>query len=125
MFYSLMADVVMVLHLMFIVFVMLGALLTLRWRGWMWLHLPAMAWAMAVEFLHLYCPLTPLENSLRIKAGASGYEGDFVAHYLLPLIYPAGLTPQEQIGLGVLVLAVNLSLYLIVIKQWRHRRGGA
>ncbi len=122
MFYSLMADSVVVFHLLFIGFVMLGALLVLRWRGWIWLHLPAVAWGMAVEFLHLYCPLTPLENSLRMKAGASGYQGDFVGHYLIPVIYPAGLTPQIQIGLGALVLAVNLSAYLIVIRRWQQGR---
>lgn len=122
MFYALMADAVVVLHLLFIVFVLSGALLTLRWRGWILLHLPAMAWGLAVEFLHLYCPLTPLENSLRLKAGTEGYQGDFVGHYLIPLIYPAGLTPQIQIALGTLVLVVNLTVYSIVIQHWRRRR---
>lgn len=121
MFYALMADAVVVLHLLFIVFVLSGALLALRWRGWILLHLPAMAWGMAVEFLHLYCPLTPLENHLRLKAGIAGYEGDFIGHYLIPLIYPAGLTPQIQIVLGTLVVVVNLTAYLIVIQRWRHR----
>ncbi|WP_062390320.1 DUF2784 domain-containing protein [Pseudomonas abietaniphila] len=121
MFYALMADAVVVLHLLFIVFVLSGALLALRWRGWILLHLPAMAWGLAVEFLHLYCPLTPLENHLRLKAGIAGYEGDFIGHYLIPLIYPAGLTPQIQIVLGTLVVVVNLTAYLIVIQRWRHR----
>jgi hypothetical protein len=124
MFYSLMADAVVVFHLLFIVFVLSGALLALRWRGWIWLHLPAVAWGMAVEFLHLYCPLTPLENALRLKAGSAGYEGDFLGHYLIPLIYPAGLTPQIQIALGTVVLVVNLSAYLIVLLRWRRRRKG-
>ena len=122
MFYSLMADAVVVFHLLYIVFVMSGALLALRWRGLILLHLPAVVWGMAVEFLHLYCPLTPLENSLRLKAGIAGYEGDFIGHYLLPLIYPAGLTPRIQIALGTLVLVVNLTAYLLVIQRWRRRR---
>lgn len=120
--YSLMADAVLVFHLAFIIFVMFGALLVLQRWVWIWLHLPAVAWGMAVEFLHLYCPLTPLENSLRIKAGIAGYEGDFVGHYLIPLIYPASLTPQLQIGIGALVLIVNLLAYALVITRWRSRR---
>ncbi|MFJ5295372.1 DUF2784 domain-containing protein [Pseudomonas sp. NPDC088368] len=125
MFYSVMADAVVVFHLTFILFVMFGALLVLHRLAWAVLHLPAVAWGMAVEFLHLYCPLTPLENSLRLKAGAAGYEGDFIGHYLIQLIYPAGLTPQIQIGLGVIVVVVNLAAYLWVITRWRGRRGAA
>lgn len=121
MFYSLMADAVVVLHFLFILFVMLGPLLVLRWPRVAWFHLPAVAWGMAVEFLHLYCPLTPWENMLRSKAGSAGYEGDFLGHYLLALIYPAGLTPQIQIALGAIVLLVNLTAYLLVINRWRHR----
>ena len=123
MVYLLLADAVVVFHLLFIVFVLLGALLILRWRRWVWLHVPAVAWGMAVEFMHLYCPLTPLENSLRAKAGAAGYEGDFVGHYLIPLIYPTGLTPQIQIVLGAIVLAVNLVVYSILIVRWQRARG--
>jgi hypothetical protein len=121
MFYSLLADAVVVFHLLFILFVMLGAVLVLHRLAWVWLHLPAVAWGMAVEFLHLYCPLTPLENALRIKAGAAGYRGDFVGHYLIALIYPAGLTPQIQVGLGAVVLTINLVAYAIVIRRWRAR----
>ncbi|WP_110948272.1 DUF2784 domain-containing protein [Pseudomonas bohemica] len=121
MFYSLLADAVVVFHLLFILFVMLGAVLVLHRLAWVWLHLPAVAWGMAVEFLHLYCPLTPLENALRIKAGAAGYRGDFVGHYLTALIYPAGLTPQIQVGLGAVVLTINLVAYAIVIRRWRAR----
>nr|WP_314582876.1 DUF2784 domain-containing protein [uncultured Pseudomonas sp.] len=120
MFYSVVADALVVFHLLFILFVMLGALLVLRWRALIWLHIPAVAWGMAVEFLHLYCPLTPWENAMRMKAGSSGYEGDFVGHYLLPLIYPAGLTPEIQTGLGALVLTINLVAYWRVIKRWRR-----
>lgn len=122
MVYLVLADAVVVFHLLFIVFVLLGALLILRWRRWVWLHVPAVAWGMAVEFMHLYCPLTPLENSLRAKAGAAGYEGDFVGHYLIPLIYPTGLTPEIQIVLGAIVLAVNLVVYSILIVRWQRAR---
>jgi cytochrome c biogenesis protein CcdA len=125
MFYSVMADAVVVFHLTFIVFVMLGGLLVLHRRAWALLHLPAVAWGMAVEFLHLYCPLTPLENSLRLQAGAAGYEGDFIDHYLTALIYPAGLTPQIQTVLGSVVVVGNLGIYLWVILRWRGRRNAA
>jgi hypothetical protein len=124
MFYSMLADTVVVVHLLFILFVMFGALLVVRWHGWLFLHLPAVGWGMAVEFLHLYCPLTPLENTLRMKAGAAGYDGDFVGHYLLALIYPSGLTPQIQTVLGALVLCVNLIAYMRVVTRWRKRHGG-
>lgn len=125
MFYLVMADAVTVFHLLFIAFVMFGAVLVLRWPRGIWLHLPAVAWGMAVEFLHLYCPLTPLENTLRLKAGLAGYRGDFIGHYLIPLIYPAGLTPQIQVGLGAVVLVVNLVAYGVVIRHWQRRRKGA
>lgn len=125
MLYLLLADAVVLFHLLFIVFVMLGALLVVRRLKWIWLHLPAVAWGMSVEFLHLYCPLTPLENSLRMRAGAVGYEGDFIGHYLLPLIYPAGLTPQIQLGLGALVLVVNVAAYGVVFRRWHRARGAA
>lgn len=84
-----------------------------------WLHLPAVAWGCAVEFLGLPCPLTPLENRLRRAAGDAGYSGGFVEHYLLPLIYPAGLTPAVQWILGAIVLLLNLIAYLYLL----HRRG--
>lgn len=125
MFYLVMADAVTVFHLLFIAFVMFGAVLVLRWPRGIWLHLPAVAWGMAVEFLHMYCPLTPLENTLRLKAGLAGYRGDFIGHYLIPLIYPAGLTPQIQVGLGAVVLVVNLVAYGVVIRHWQRRRKGA
>lgn len=122
MLYLLLADAVVLFHLLFIVFVLLGALVVVRRPKWIWLHLPAVAWGMSVEFLHLYCPLTPLENSLRMRAGAVGYEGDFIGHYLLTLIYPAGLTPQIQLGLGALVLMVNVAAYAVVFRRWHRAR---
>ena len=82
------ADAVLVGHLLFIAFVLLGALLALRWRWMAWLHVPALAWAVFVEVTGRVCPLTPLENALRIRAGEAGYAGGFVEHYLLGIVYP-------------------------------------
>lgn len=124
MVYRVAADAVVVFHLVFILFVLFGGLLVLR-RPWLaLLHVPAIAWGAAVEFLHLYCPLTPLENALRASAGEQGYDGGFVEHYLIPLIYPAGLTPGIQLWLGSVVLLVNVFVYgvLLVRSAARIRR---
>lgn len=118
--YRTLADAVLVVHLFYIAFVALGGLLVARW-GWVaWLHLPAVAWGAAVELFGLWCPLTPLENHFRERAGLGGYEGGFIERYLLPLIYPGQLTRGIQIALGVGVLALNLAIYARV---WRQRRG--
>lgn len=114
------ADAVVLLHLLFILFVLFGALAVLRWPRLALLHVPAAAWGAAVELLQLYCPLTPLENDLRRAAGEAGYPGGFVEHYLIPLIYPAGLTAQTQLWLGAVVLAVNLPAYAWLIWRLRH-----
>jgi hypothetical protein len=105
------ADVVLAGHLVFIAFVMLGALVVLRWRWLAWLHVPALAWAVFVEASGSVCPLTPLENLLRMRAGDAGYAGGFVEHYLLALVYPEGLTRQLQWLLAAVVLVVNALLY--------------
>ncbi|WP_325436806.1 DUF2784 domain-containing protein [Pseudomonas nitroreducens] len=117
MLYRLAADAVVLLHLGFILFVLLGGLLVLRWPRLAWLHVPAAAWGMAVEFLHLYCPLTPLENHFRALAGDHGYSGGFIEHYLIPLIYPASLTEATQVVLGLIVAAVNLPPYLLLLRR--------
>lgn len=111
------ADLVVVLHLAFIVFVIAGGLLALRWRRVAWLHLPAVAWAVFIQVFSVGCPLTPLENVLRRAAGASGYSESFIDHYLVPLVYPPGLTPGIQLVLAALLLAVNAAVYLAV---WRR-----
>lgn len=116
------ADAVVLLHLGFILFVLLGGLLVLRWPRLAWLHVPAAVWGMAVEFLHLYCPLTPLENHFRALAGDSGYSDGFIEHYLITLIYPAGLTEATQIVLGLVVAAVNLPPYLLLLRRVRRSR---
>lgn len=120
MLYRLGADAVLVIHLLFIVFVLFGGLLVLRWRWVMVLHIPAMTWGAVVEFFHFYCPLTPLENALRVRAGGEGYDGGFIEHYLIALIYPAGLTPQIQLWLGAVVVVVNAAVYAwIILRLWR------
>jgi len=108
---SLGADAVLVLHLAFILFVMLGATLVVWCPRLAWLHLPALAWGIWIEAAHGICPLTPLENSLRRAAGASGYPGSFIDHYLMPVVYPAGLTPAHQNWIAFGLVAVNVLLY--------------
>ncbi len=110
----------MVLHLLFIVFALFGAFLVARWRWLVWLHLPAALWAMGIEFAGGICPLTPLENWLRRQGGEAGYAETFVEHYVGALIYPGGLTPSIQIGLGVAVIAVNVAIYAWVL-IWSRR----
>ena len=118
---SLAADAVLLLHLLFIAFALLGGLLVLRWRWLAWLHLPVVLWAVTVESLQLLCPLTPLENALRQAAGQAGYSTGFIEHYLLPIIYPAGLTPVIQLWLAALVVVPNLLVYGFLLWRWRSR----
>jgi len=111
MLYRFLADLVLALHLCFILFVVLGALLAVRWPRIAWVHVPSCVWAAALEFFGLLCPLTPLENALRRTGGAADYTGGFVEHYVALLVYPPGLTPGLQLLLGVLVLLINGGLY--------------
>ncbi len=115
------ADLVVVVHLAFIVFVVGGGILALRWRWMPWLHLPAVLWAVLLELGGLPCPLTPLENWLRARGGASPYAGGFVDRYLVPVVYPEALTRDWQIALGVLVCAVNAAAYAVVRQVRRSK----
>jgi hypothetical protein len=109
--YNFLADLVVLLHVCFVLFVMLGGFLVL-WKSSIALfHIPAVFWAAGIEFLGWICPLTPLENMLRAKGGGTGYATGFVEHYLVPLLYPAVLTRKMQICLGLIVLGVNIALY--------------
>ena len=117
----LLADAVVVAHFAFILFVLFGGLLVLRRRAFAWLHLPALAWGVYAELTATICPLTPLENLLRRAAGEAGYEGGFVERYIVALIYPAGLTPAIQLGIGVGLLALNAAIYWRV---WRRSKRG-
>ncbi|MEB0048494.1 MULTISPECIES: DUF2784 domain-containing protein [unclassified Pseudomonas] len=119
MLYPIAADGLVLFHLMFIVFVLFGGLLVLRWPSLFWWHLPAAAWGIIVEVFHLTCPLTYWENLMRQAAGNAGYGGGFIEHYVWPIIYPAGLTPTIQFGLGSVVLAINLLVYR---RLWKLRQ---
>jgi hypothetical protein len=117
--YDLLADLVAIIHLLFVIFSLLGALLVIRWRKLMLLHLTAAVWAAGIEFSGRICPLTPLENWLRIRGGGAGYAGDFIGKYVLRLIYPPGLTRDIQIILGAVVLGVNIGIYgyLVLLRK--------
>lgn len=115
------ADLLVVLHFTFILFVVLGGLLVLRWRWVVWLHLPAAVWGALIEFMGWTCPLTPLENSLRRMAGEAGYTQGFIEEYIAPVIYPLGLTPQLQVYLGLGVLLVNVGIYAFVLRGATRR----
>ncbi|CAM3873002.1 hypothetical protein CCOS865_02292 [Pseudomonas reidholzensis] len=120
MLFRLTADALVLLHLSFILLVLFGGLLVLKWRPALLLHLPAMAWGIAVEWLHLECPLTRWENLMRAAAGDAGYPGGFIEHYVWPVIYPAGLTAQIQLLLGLVVVLLNLGVYGYVVWRWRR-----
>jgi hypothetical protein len=111
MVFRILADFVLLLHLAFVVFVVAGGWMALRWRPLLWLHLPAAAWGVLVQLGGWICPLTPLENHLRVLGGQAGYDGGFLEHYLLSVLYPAGLTRGTQLALGCAVLLLNLLVY--------------
>ena len=120
--YRLLADAVVVLHAAFIVFVVAGGFLAWRWRWVAWAHVPCAVWGALIEYRGWICPLTPLENYLRRRAGVEGYAGGFIEHYVTPVLYPAGLTPPKQVVLGSLVLVVNVIAYGVLVR--RALRGG-
>ena len=113
------ADLVLLLHVAFIVFVLFGGILALRWRWAPLAHLPAAAWGTAVELFNWVCPLTPLETALRRAGGGTGYSGDFIERYLVPLVYPAELTRSLQLALAAIVVVMNVVVYVLV---WRRSR---
>ncbi|MCI0749802.1 MAG: DUF2784 domain-containing protein [Nevskiales bacterium] len=121
--YRMLADLVLALHLGFIVFAVTGGLLALRWRWAPLLHLPAAAWAVFIELSGGICPLTPLEIELRRAAGAEGYSGGFIEHYLVPILYPAELSRSIQFVLTGLVVLLNALVYSGVL-WWHRRRAG-
>lgn len=119
MIYRLLADVVVGIHFAFVAFVIAGGILVLRWPRVALLHLPCAVWGVVVELAGLICPLTPLEQLLRLRGGRAGYEGGFVEHYILPILYPAALTRRWQLALGTIALVVNVLVYWLV---WRTAR---
>ncbi|HET9962491.1 MAG TPA: DUF2784 domain-containing protein [Nitrospiraceae bacterium] len=119
--YRILADMTVLLHVLFVLFVVAGGLLAFRWRAIVWWHLPAALWAALIEFTGWICPLTPLENWLLTRSGQPTYDSDFIQHYMIPVLYPASLTRTVQIILGSAVLAVNSLIYIFL---WRGIRAG-
>ncbi len=119
MLYRAAADAVLIAHLAFVLFVVLGGLFALRWPKLAWLHLPAVAWAAFVELSGRICPLTPLEVAMRLGAGEAGYAGDFLERYIVAAIYPEALTREIQVALGIIVVILNAAIYIVF---WRRRR---
>lgn len=116
------ADILVLFHLLFILFVMFGGLFVLKWPKAAWLHIPAAVWGALIEFCGWICPLTPLENSLRLAGGGSPYTEGFIDKYILPVIYPPGLTREMQWVLGAAVVMVNLAVYGIWAVRLSRRR---
>ncbi len=121
MIYRALADLVLTAHLAFVLFVVLGGFLVVRWPRLAWLHIPAAVWGVLIEYMGWICPLTPIENSFRIKSGEAGYSGGFIDHYILPTLYPGGLTRSTRLVLGSFALIVNLAAYGIVLSRSRNR----
>ncbi|WP_319554366.1 DUF2784 domain-containing protein [uncultured Vibrio sp.] len=122
MIYRTLADLVVILHLLFIIFALLGGLLVL-WRVYMlFVHIPAALWVALISFKGWICPLTPLENQLRNAAGSEGYPGGFVEHYLIPVIYPAGLRFDVQVLLALVAVGVNIVIYGLVYHRYKIKQ---
>lgn len=122
-FYRLAADLLLIAHLGFVAFVVFGALLVWRWQWLVALHLPALLWGLYTELFGVLCPLTPIEVHLRQLAGEAGYTGDFVTHYLLPVLYPADLTRTVQFWLAVAAAIPNLLIYGLLLMKGRRSAG--
>jgi hypothetical protein len=119
---SIAADIVLFVHLGFVIFVFIGGLLAARFPKLVFAHVPAFAWGVWIEVTGGVCPLTPLENALRERAGEAGYESGFIEHYVYPLLYPPGLTRNAQLWLAAAVLAVNGAIYgWLLLRYWRKR----
>lgn len=120
--YGIAADLVFILHLLFVLAVIFGGFLVWRWPRLAWIHLPIVAWGFTVEVTGMTCPLTPLEKELLVLAGEQGYQGSFIGNYLVPIIYPAGLTPAVRMIFSIAIAAVNIAIYFLL---WRNRKPGA
>ena len=122
MLYSLTADILILIHLSFICFVLIGGFLALKWKWLIFLHIPCIIWAVLIEFYGWICPLTPFEQQLRQAGGEAGYSGGFIDHYIVSIIYPSGLTHKMQLFLGILVILINIAAYALVVIHYRKRR---
>ncbi len=118
---TLLADLILIVHALFIVFVIFGGLIVLKWHKVLWLHIPCAIWGALIEFFGWICPLTYLENYFRQLGNVNYYEGSFIQHYLMPMIYPPGLTTDIQILLGIIVIVINLVVYYFVWRYWYDR----
>lgn len=125
MFYDSLATLVVIVHFAFVLFVALGGLLVLRRPRLAWLHVPAALYGAVIEFVGFDCPLTPLEIWLRRQAGEAGYSGGFIEHYVTAALYPEGLTREVQVLLGTLVLVINGTVYVLLLRQRGRRRADA
>lgn len=122
-FYRSLADGVVLFHFAFVGFVLLGGLIVLRWRRTMWLHLPAVAWGIFIQLSYRRCPLTPLENRLRERGAGDAYAGGFVDHYIMPVLYPDGLTRDLKVAIALLIIVLNAACYGFILYR-KLRRGG-
>lgn len=118
--FRLAADAIVIVHVAYVLFVVLGGFLVLRWRRLAWIHVPAAAWGVLVEYSDSICPLTPVENYLRTRGGLSVHPGDFIEQYMLPLLYPTQLTRSAQIAFGSVALGLNVLIYWRVIRSGRE-----
>ena len=114
--YRILAEIVFVLHACFVLFVVFGGLLALRWRWVIWLHLPSVAWGILIEFFWLACPLTTFENQLRMLGGEAGYTNGFLDYYISAILY-APLSATVRLWLGLLLIGFNLLVYWFVIRR--------
>ncbi len=119
--YQIVASGMVLLHLGFVGFVVAGGLVCMKWRRVVWIHIPAVIWGIAIELTGWICPLTPLENYLRQKAGEQAYANDFVFHYLMPILYPETLTRKIQLLMGLVVALINITIYAYIIRSHKHR----
>ncbi len=122
MWYRFLADLLVLAHIGFVVFAVAGGLLALRWRVVIWWHFPAACWAVFVQTSRGYCPLTSWENQLRLLGGQAGYPNSFVDHYLLPILYPPGLTREPEALPGIVLLAINIAVYGWLLSRRRSAR---
>ena len=120
---SLTSDLIFLIHFVFIFFVIFGGFLALKYRKLIWLHAPAAIWGALIEFFGWFCPLTTLENELRRNNENEAYSTGFIEHYIIPVIYPEGLTRDIQIVLGIAVFVLNLFIYTLFFKKWARQTG--
>jgi len=119
--YQISADFIVLLHFTFIVFVLGGGILVIKWRWIIWLHIPAVIWGALISFFGWICPLTPIENMLRQAGKGEGYLTGFIEHYLVPVIYPSGLDRRMYIAMGIFVLVFNLPIYALLIAKFKNK----